>query len=183
MSNPKQAVFLDRDGTLNIEKSYLSDPDQLLLFPEVVPALKQLIQLDFRLFIVTNQSGIGRGYYTLEDMHQVNAKLVEMLELVGIHFDEIYFAPESPEEPSYGRKPSPNFLLDASRDFDIQLDHSFMIGDKISDLECGKNAGVKASVLVRTGYGSETEAKLGKGAHPWWIADNLLKAVELISER
>ena len=76
MSDPKQAVFLDRDGTLNIEKSYLSDPDQLLLFPEVVPALKQLIQLDFRLFIVTNQSGIGRGYYTLEDMHQVNAKLV-----------------------------------------------------------------------------------------------------------
>lgn len=117
MTDLKKAVFLDRDGTLNVEKSYLCDPDQLTLFPDVVPALKDLIRQGFRLFIVTNQSGIGRGYYTLEDMHRVNSKLVEILKPEGIEFDRIYFAPESPEEPSYGRKPSPDFLKDAKRDF------------------------------------------------------------------
>ncbi len=180
MTDLKKAVFLDRDGTLNVEKSYLCDPDQLTLFPDVVPALKDLIRQGFRLFIVTNQSGIGRGYYTLEDMHRVNSKLVEILKPEGIEFDRIYFAPESPEEPSYGRKPSPDFLKDAKRDFGVQLEQSFMVGDKISDLECGKNAGVKASILVRTGYGNETEAKLGEKDHPWWIADNLLEVVKMI---
>lgn len=180
MTDQKKAIFLDRDGTLNIEKSYLCDPDQLTLFPDVVPALNQLMQLGFRLFIVTNQSGIGRGYYTLEDMHRVNARLVEILKPEGIVFDRIYFAPESPEEPSYGRKPSPNFLKDAAREFGLQLDQSFMVGDKISDLDCGKNAGVKASILVRTGYGTETEVKLGSQPHSWWIADNLLHVVKMI---
>jgi len=180
MTDLKKAVFLDRDGTLNIEKPYLCDPDQLTLFPEVVPAMTQLIQLGYRLFIVTNQSGIGRGYYTLEDMHRVNARLIETLQPEGIEFDRIYLAPESPEEPSYGRKPSPNFLRDASREFGLQLDQSFMVGDKLSDLECGKNAGVRASILIRTGYGAETEAKLRSGKHPWWIADDLLNVVEMI---
>ncbi len=180
MISSSKAVFLDRDGTLNVEKSYLCDPDQLTLFPEVVPALTDLIGLGFRLFIVTNQSGIGRGYYTLDDMHRVNARLVEKLRPEGVEFDHIYFAPESPEEPSYGRKPSPRFLNDAARDFQVQLDQSYMIGDKISDLQCGENAGVKASILVRTGYGTETEAKLGSNPHGWLIADHLLDAVELI---
>jgi len=116
----------------------------------------------------------------MEDMHRVNARLIETLQPEGIEFDRIYFAPESPEEPSYGRKPSPNFLKDASREFGLQLDQSFMVGDKLSDLECGKNAGVRASVLIRTGYGAETEAKLGSGKHPWWIADDLLNVVEMI---
>jgi len=180
MSDVKRAVFLDRDGTLNIEKSYLSDPDQLVLFPDVIPALQQLIQLKYRLFIVTNQSGIGRGYYTLEDMHRVNARLVERLKPEGIQFDQIYFAPESPEDSSYGRKPSPNFLMDAARDYGVQLNQSFMVGDKMSDLECGKNAGVRASILVRTGYGAETEAKLVPDTHSYWIAEDLAQAVSLI---
>lgn len=183
MTDLKKAVFLDRDGTLNVEKSYLCDPDQLILFPDVISALTDLIQQGFNLFIVTNQSGIGRGYYTLEDMHRVNDKLVEMLKPEGIEFDRIYFAPESPEEPSYGRKPSPNFLLDAAREFGVQLDQSYMVGDKLSDLECGRNAGVKASILVRTGYGSETEHKLGRKDHSWWIADNLSQAVQMVRSR
>jgi len=180
MSGLRKAVFLDRDGTLNIEKSYLSDPDQLVLFPDVIPSLQQLIQDEFLLFVVTNQSGIGRGYYTEDDMHQVNQRLVEVLKPEGITFQKIYFAPEAPEAPSYGRKPSPQFLLDAAMEFDLNLADSYMIGDKLSDIECGWNAGVRASILVRTGYGSETESKIDDQRSDCYIVDDLSSAVSRI---
>ena len=158
----KRAVFLDRDGTLNIECSYLSDPAKLTLFPDVIPSLKRLRDRDFLLFIVTNQSGIGRGYYSLEDMHAVNSKLVAITQQEGIHIEEIYFAPEAPEDPSYGRKPSPQFLLDAAQAYDIDLGRSFMVGDKLSDVQCGWNAKVQTSILLKTGYGQKVidEAKV-----------------------
>jgi len=171
-----KAVFLDRDGTLNIDKSYLSDPEQLELFPEVIPALQQCIQAGYRLFIVTNQSGIGRKMYTEEDMHQVNRRLVDRLLPHGIRFEKIYFAPEAPEENGPGRKPSPKFLLDAAEAYGLCLDQCFMIGDKRSDLECGWNAGVKASILVRTGYGAEVEPTLDKDRGDLMVADHLLEA-------
>jgi len=180
MSGLRKAVFLDRDGTLNIEKSYLSDPDQLVLFPDVIPSLQQLIQDEFLLFVVTNQSGIGRGYYTKEGMHRVNQRLVEVLKPEGITFQKIYFAPEAPEAPSYGRKPSPQFLLDAAMEFDLNLADSYMIGDKLSDIECGWNAGVRASILVRTGYGSETESKIDDQRSDCYIVDDLSSAVSRI---
>lgn len=153
----KRAVFFDRDGTLNVEKRYLGDPDKLELVADIIPALKQIQEAGFELFIVTNQSGIGRGYYTVDDMHAVNEKLIRLLKEQGIRFSKIYYAPEAPEQPSYGRKPSPQFLLDAAEEFDIDLSRSFMIGDKPSDLQCGWNAGVQASLLVMTGYGSEVK--------------------------
>ena len=180
MSGLRKAVFLDRDGTLNIEKSYLSDPDQLVLFPDVVSSLKQLIGDEYLLFVVTNQSGIGRGYYTEKDMHRVNQRLVEVLKPEGITFQKIYFAPEAPEAPSYGRKPSPQFLLDAAMEFDLNLADSYMIGDKLSDIECGWNAGVRASILVRTGYGSETESKIDVQRSDCYIVDDLSSAVSRI---
>lgn len=156
----KRAVFLDRDGTLNVERNYLCDPDQLELFPGVGVALRKLVEAGFLLFIVTNQSGIGRGYYTVEDMHRVNARLSEKLSREGVRFEKIYFAPEAPEQPSRGRKPSPQFLFDARDEFGIDLSQSYMIGDKLIDLECGLNAGVRQSILVRTGYGTEAEKKI-----------------------
>lgn len=180
MSGVNKAVFLDRDGTLNVEKSYLSDPDQLVLFPDVIPSLRRLLQGRYLLFVVTNQSGIGRGYYTIEDMHRVNRRLESVLEPEGIAFEKIYFAPESPESPSYGRKPSPQFLLDASKEFDLDLASSFMIGDKLSDLECGWNAGLLGSILVRTGYGVETEPKVDAHRKDCHIVDDLTAAVDRI---
>ena len=137
----KRAVFLDRDGTLNEEKEYLSDPDRLVLFPGVGPALRQLRDAGFRLFIVTNQSGIGRGYYTLNDMHRVNERLQAILAREGVAFDHIYFAPEAPDQPSRGRKPSPEFLRDARDEFGVVLERSYMVGDKRLDAEAGVNAG------------------------------------------
>jgi len=161
MSGPSEkAVFLDRDGTLNVEKEYLSDPEALVLFPHLGPALRSLMKAGYQLFIVTNQSGIGRGYYSQDDMRRVNERLCAVLEKQDVRFAEIYFAPEAPDQPSRGRKPSPQFLLDARDAFNIDLSQSFMVGDKISDLGCGWNAGVRHSILVQTGYGEATERKL-----------------------
>ncbi len=179
----KRAVFLDRDGTLNVEAVYLSDPAKLVIFPGAGAALRRLMDAGYLLIIVTNQSGIGRGYYTEADMHAVNARLTAELARGGVRFEEIYFAPEAPEAPSRGRKPSPQFLFDARDRFGIDLAQSFMIGDKLLDLECGWNAGVKASLLVRTGYGATVEkndaAKIGRAvvvddlpAAAAWIVDS-----------
>jgi D-glycero-D-manno-heptose 1,7-bisphosphate phosphatase len=180
MNVPPRAVFLDRDGTLNTEKEYLCDPVQLELYPETGRTLRQLQDAGFLLFVVTNQSGIGRGYYREADMHAVNRRLKEVLAAEGVVIRKIYFAPEAPEQPSRGRKPSPQFLFDARDEFGVELGRSFMIGDKLIDLECGWNAGVQRSILVRTGYGRAVEA-----AHPEihgraWVVDDLPAAGSLI---
>src|SRR6266699_4763586 len=154
----RRAVFLDRDGTIIEEKEYLRDPDQVAIFPGAKEALKRLQDAGFKLFIVTNQSGVGRGYFTMADVNRVNERLVELLAHDGVRFEKIYIAPEAPEQPSRGRKPSPQFLFDARDEFQIDLSQSYMIGDKLIDLECGWNAGVKKSILVRTGYGAKLTA-------------------------
>jgi D-glycero-D-manno-heptose 1,7-bisphosphate phosphatase len=153
----KRAVFLDRDGTIIEDKDFLSDPDRVVIFPGAPQALKRLANAGFKLFIVSNQSGVGRGYFTMNDVNRVNDRLVELLALDGVGLEKIYVAPEAPEQPSRGRKPSPQFLFDARDEFDIELSQSYMVGDKLTDLECGWNAGVKKCILVRTGYGAKLE--------------------------
>ncbi len=180
MGYEARAVFLDRDGTLNVEKEYLSDPDLLVLFPDVVDALTRLRDAGYLLIIVTNQSGIGRGYYTEPDMHRVNERLLQLLSFSGIEIARIYYAPEAPEAPSRGRKPSPQFLHDAQERFGIDLSRSFMIGDKISDLQCGWNAGVRKSILVRTGYGEKTESSHLDQLNEAVIANSLKAAADYI---
>ena len=175
-----RAVFLDRDGTLNIERHYLHDPDELEIIPGTGPALRRLMDAGFALFIVTNQSGIGRGYYTEADMHAVNTKLAETLAADGVQFEKIYFAPESPEDESPGRKPNPKFLQDAAAEFGIDLAQSYMVGDKTADLQCGWNAGVKKSILVRTGYGAELERDDPPTVAPAAIVDDIGAAAEWI---
>ena len=152
-----RAVFLDRDGTLIEDKDYLYRPDQVVIFPGAGSALRRLRGAGFKLFLVTNQSGVGRGYFTLADVDRVHEHLRHALGLEGVEFEKIYLAPEAPEEPSRGRKPSPQFLFDARAEFGLALEESYMVGDKLIDLECGWNAGVKRSLLVRTGYGTRVE--------------------------
>src|SRR5260221_2466129 len=171
------AVFLDRDGTLIVEKDYLSRPEDVVIIPGAETALKQLANAGFKLFIVTNQSGIGRGYYTLADMHRVNERVCAELGAHGVHFQKIYLAPEAPEAPSRGRKPSPQFLFDARDEFGIDLSQSYMIGDKLSDLECGWNAGVKKTILVRTGYGVEVERACREKLGSAMVVNDLSAAV------
>src|SRR5215471_1358945 len=152
-----RAIFLDRDGTLIVEKNYLHRPEDVQIFPATSAGLKRLGDAGFKLFIVSNQSGVGRGYFTLADVDNVNQHLCRELAGGGVRFEKIYIAPEKPDEPSHGRKPSPQFLFDARDEFSLDLAQSYLIGDKLSDLECGWNAGVKKSLLVRTGYGRQTE--------------------------
>lgn len=158
-----RAVFLDRDGTVIEEKDYLHRVEDVVLLPGAPAALKRLQDAGFRLIFVTNQSGVGRGYFTMREVDRVNAHLLRELARQGVRIDKTYVAPEAPDQPSRGRKPSPQFLFDARDEFGLDLAQCYMIGDKLSDLECGWNAGVKRCLLVRTGYGAAQEqAHAGK---------------------
>jgi histidinol-phosphate phosphatase family protein len=152
-----RAVFLDRDGVLIEERNYLSRVEEVVIFPGTGVALRRLQDAAFGLFVVTNQSGVARGYFTLADVERVHRHLLDEFARDGVQVQHIYVAPEAPEQPSRGRKPSPQFLFDARNQFGVDLAQSYMIGDKLIDLECGWNAGVKKSLLVRTGYGRELE--------------------------
>ena len=176
----KRAVFLDRDGTLIEDKDYLHRPEDVVIFPGVVEALKRLQDEGFLLFIVTNQSGIGRGYFTIEDCENVHRHLEQKLGESGVRLTKIYIAPEAPDRPSRGRKPSPKFLFDARDEFGVDLPRSYMIGDKLIDLECGWNAKTRQSILVRTGYGAKfakSDPEIGKRAV---IVDDLPAAADWI---
>jgi D-glycero-D-manno-heptose 1,7-bisphosphate phosphatase len=180
MTGMQRAVFLDRDGTLIAEKNYLCRAEDVEIFPGAGGALKKLSDASFKLFIVSNQSGVGRGYFTLADVGCVNEHLARELARDGVRFEKIYIAPEAPDQPSRGRKPLPQFLFDARDEFNLNLAESFMIGDKLIDLECGWNAGVKKSILVRTGYGAETERAAANKFASAVIVDGLNGAAEWI---
>ena len=175
-----RAVFLDRDGTMIAEKNYLCRTEDVEIFPATPAGLKRLAGAGFKLYIVSNQSGVGRGYFPMADVEKVNRHLCRELARDGVRFEKIYIAPEKPGDPSRGRKPSPQFLFDARDEFGLDLAESYLIGDKLIDLECGWNAGVKKSILVRTGYGAELERaepdKLARAV----VVDDLNKAAEWI---
>jgi D-glycero-D-manno-heptose 1,7-bisphosphate phosphatase len=175
-----RAAFLDRDGTIIEEKEFLHRPQDVALFPNAARSLRRLQEAGFRLFIVSNQSGVGRGYFTLADVEKVNQRLVEELKAEGVKIEKIYVAPEAPDAPSRGRKPSPQFLFDARDEFGLDLGSSYMIGDKLSDLECGWYAGVKKSILVRTGYGVELERHEAEKLSAAAVVDDLAAAAEWI---
>ena len=175
-----RAVFLDRDGTLIQEMEYLARPEQVAIFPGVGNALRDLRAAGFKLIIVSNQSGVGRGYFTLADVERVHAHLTNELSREGVCFDKIYVAPETPGTPSRGRKPLPQFLFDARNEFQLDLSRSYLIGDKLSDLQCGWNAGVKKSILVRTGYGRELEQKERDAVAAAVVVDDLPAAAAWI---
>jgi D,D-heptose 1,7-bisphosphate phosphatase len=178
-----RAVFLDRDGTLIAEKNYLHRVEDVEIFPDAGTALKRLSTAGFKLIIVTNQSGIGRGMFTLEDAEKVNQHLSREFAREGVHFDKIYIAPEAPDQPNRGRKPSPQFLFDARDEFKLDLARSFMVGDKLIDLECGWNAGVKKSILVRTGYGVKSVAGLKDEPARAVVVDDLNGMADWILEQ
>ena len=175
-----RAVFLDRDGTLIVEKNYLHRPEDVEIFPGAGAALKRLADAGFKLIIVTNQSGIGRGYFTLADAERVNERVNADLARAGVCFEKTYIAPEAPDQPSRVRKPSPQFLFDARDEFGLNLAESFMVGDKLIDLECGWNAGVKKSILVRTGYGAGVERENAEQIKPAVVVAGLAEMAEWI---
>ena len=145
-----KALFLDRDGTLILDKHYLADPAGVELIPGVADALHRARTLGYRLFIHTNQSGIARGLYTLDAVHRCNDRMHELLGLPLPLFDEICIAPEGPDDPPGYRKPYPRFELECIARYQLDPAHCWMVGDRVSDIEAGLNAGIRA-VAVCTG--------------------------------
>ena len=175
----KRAIFLDRDGTINVEKNYLIDPADLVLLPGVGAALRRGREAGYLLIVVTNQSGVARGYFTTTAVAELHDHLQRELRPYGVQIDAFYLCPHHPEHgtgPCDCRKGEPGMLLQAAREHHIDLAASWMIGDKRSDVEAGSKAGCR-SILVRTGYGEQE----GQGLPPaTLIADSLAAAVELI---
>lgn len=176
----RRALFLDRDGTLIADRHYLHRPEEVEFLPGAVVALRRLRDAGFALVVVTNQSGVGRGYFTMEDVDRVHAHISRVCEAMGVRFEGFYTAPEAPDQPSRGRKPSPQFLFDARDSLGIDLAGSFMVGDKMVDLEAGWNAGVARSFLVRTGYGAEVEKRESGRLRDAVVADGLPAVVDWI---
>lgn len=154
-----RAVFLDRDGTVSEEAGYVNHPKRLRLLPRSAEAIRRLNEAGLRTVVVTNQSGVARGYFSEEVLHAVNAELLAQLKAAGAFLDGLYVCPHHPTEgePPYRascdcRKPEPGLLFRAARELGLDLAGSYMVGDKISDVATGKRAGV-TSILVLTGYG------------------------------
>ncbi len=177
-----KAIFLDRDGTIIEDKNYAYKIEDLELLPGVIDGLK-LLQKEFIFFIITNQSGIGRGYYTVEDFHKFNNHLIKELKEHSIKIEKTYFCPHLKEDNCECRKPKTKFIDTIVSDFNIDIKNSWMIGDHPSDVLCGINAGCK-TVFLLTGHGQEHIQDLEKnGITPNIITNNFLKAAkEIIKE-
>jgi len=161
--NPGAAVrdiLLDRDGTLIEDRHYLSDPAQVTLLPGVAPALRRLSLAGCRLFVVSNQSGVGRGYFSLESAHACNARLAQILAAHGAHFTDMLLCPHSPEEGCCCRKPQTGMWDMLRERHGLHAAHTAMIGDKLDDVRFGRSAGLYA-VLVLSGKGRGQAAGLG----------------------
>lgn len=172
-------ILLDRDGTIIKDKNYLHDPDGVELCRNTAEGLKAMQNAGYRLIVVTNQSGIGRGYYSEADMHAVNERMAEILAEHGVEFKAVYFCPHAPDQKCDCRKPLPGMFDQAISEFDMNPEDCYVIGDKLCDVELGIARKAK-SILVRTGKGAKEESKCVDKAD--YIADDLLDAADFIKK-
>jgi D-glycero-D-manno-heptose 1,7-bisphosphate phosphatase len=169
-----RAVFFDRDGTLMEEAHYCGDPAKVRIYPGVPGALARLKQEGFGVFVISNQSGIGRGIITGEQYRAVQA---EFLRQIGPGLvDASYYCPDAPGAPSACRKPEPGMVLRAAAEHEVDLAASFFVGDREADVECGRRAGTR-TILVRTGYGA------GQTCTADWICADAVEAIGVILTR
>lgn len=175
----RRAVFLDRDGTINDDPGYVSTPDQMVLFPHAAEAISKLNKAGFLVIIVSNQSGIARGIIEKNTLPKIHARMEELLAKEGAKIDDYFLCFHHPDQHCECRKPKPKLLLDAGEKYPIDFSKSFMVGDRLSDVECGLNAGCKKTFLVRTGYGKEQEEKFDLPKKTV-VVEDLSQAVERI---
>jgi D-glycero-D-manno-heptose 1,7-bisphosphate phosphatase len=172
----KPAIFFDRDGTLNEHVEYLHEPEKFKLIEGAAEALKNSTENGFKNIIVTNQAGIGLGYFTKEDFYRVNRELFKAVSKEGAFIDKIYFSPHSKSDDTNCRKPNIGMIERAVADLNIDLENSFVVGDMTGDIQLAKNAGCK-SVLVKTGKGGEDGVF---EVTPDFAAKDVKEAVEII---
>ncbi|TFG02589.1 MAG: HAD family hydrolase [Promethearchaeota archaeon] len=181
MKESIKAIFLDRDGTLNEDKGYVHKVEDFALLPGVVEGLK-LLKNEFIFIIITNQSGIRRSYYTVDDFHDFNRVLINTLDKEGITIKQIFFCPHKPEEKCECRKPNTHFIDLSVNEYNIDLNNSWVIGDHPSDALLGINAGCN-TVFLLTGHGTVHYDELKeKNINPTIIAEDFLTAAKKILE-
>ncbi len=177
MFDARRYVILDRDGTLNVERNYLSDPEGVELLPKVPEALAYLRSLDFGLVVITNQSGLARGYFDRPTLDAIHHRLASLLAEHGGALDGIYVCPHMPNAGCACRKPAVGLVRQAEADLGFDARRSFVIGDNVADIEIGKALGAP-TILVMTGYGRQVAAE-GK-TQPDFCAEDLLEAAAFI---
>ena len=175
-----RAVFLDRDGTINIDPGYLNNPDELIIIPGAKEGIKNLQDKGFLIFIITNQSGVGRGYFSLQQLEATHNKLLEEFSKDGIKVNSIRFCPHHPDENCDCRKPNTKLVRELIEEYRINTSKSYFVGDKLLDVRTGKNVGCR-TVLIDPQSDSAVEknneiipdycAKDLYGASQWIIDD------------
>ncbi len=181
-----KAIFLDRDGVINDDRGYIYKIEHYKFISGVFEALQLLQKHNYKIFIVTNQGGIGKNYYSQDDYQILTNWIKQQLKKNNLEITQIYHCPHHPEAviERYKvvcdcRKPKPGMLLQAAKEHNILLSSSFMIGDCTTDIQAGKSAGCK-TILVKTGYGGSDKICLIK---PDYISENLLQAARLVLEK
>lgn len=187
-STPQPAVFLDRDGTINEQMGYINHTCRFQLLPGAALAIKKLNDAGIPVVVISNQSGLARGYFPEELLVAVHEKMNRLLEDVGAHVDGIYYCPHHPEakeerfrEECNCRKPKPGLVVQAAKEMNLDPEKSYVVGDRWSDIKTAANCGA-TSILVRTGYGRGDEQYIGpqQKIQPDFKADDLSEAVDWI---
>jgi len=186
-----RAIFLDRDGTLNEEVGYIDQVISFRLFPWAAEAVRMINQAGYKAIVLTNQSGVARGYFTEELVAQVHERLKAELKREGARLDAIYYCPHHPEgivsayrRDCQCRKPKPGMVHRAQEEFNLELSECYFIGDKYVDIRLAQSVGAHG-ILVLTGFGrvEQHDQSLNGGQPPDYIAENLLEAVQWVLRR
>jgi len=173
-----RAILLDRDGTIIVDRHYLSDPAGVELLPGAASGLRRMSAMGFRLAVLTNQSGVGRGYYDEASVHACNARMAELLAAHGVALDGIFYCPHAPEAACGCRKPAPGLVEQAAAALDFDPRRAVVIGDKEADMLLGRAVGA-ATILVRTGKGAAHEARCRLSADH--VVDDLEGAADILA--
>jgi len=182
----RKAAFIDRDGTIIELVDHLTDPDDVRLIDGAARGIGILQEEGYACVVITNQSVVGRGMLTLSGLEAVHEEMRGQLHRHGIELDGLYFCPVKPAQTDptviehLERKPGPGMILEAARDLALDVGQSWMIGDSLTDMLTGKNAGCRGSILVRTGYGHQVDEAGEAVTH---VARDLLDAAKLIKEQ
>lgn len=176
-----KAVFVDRDGTINVDVHYLDDPDKFEMYPGVGEGVKKLKDSGFKIIVITNQSGIARGYFTEKQLSNIHARMKKEFEEFGVVPDGIYYCPHHPDDNCNCRKPNTGLFKDAINEHNIDVKKSYMLGDKILDIGAGKKISVRTVLIPEPHLRKELLSKKFEWEYyPDYIANNFIDAVEWI---